>query len=287
LKSNIVITGSKGLLGQDLTRSLSERFNVTGFDLPEKDLTRYEDISSIKQHSPEFIINCAAMTDVDGCEKYREKALKINAEAVKDLAILSKEIGSKLIHISTDYVFDGEKRLPEIDSVPAPRGYYGLSKLMGEFMLLKEMKEDFLIIRTNVLFGRGSRASFTDWVYKSLKEGKKIKVVDDQFSNPCYVEELTGFIGYMIENGLSDENILHSGSPEYLNRFEFTGLFCDIMGLPFDLVDPISSKELTQKAKRPLKGGLSLEKTQEITGFKFSSLRQNFIRLKNIMEGNR
>jgi len=284
LKSNIVITGSKGLLGQDLSGLLSKKFNVIGFDLPEKDLTDPVHIKGIQEFSPEFIINCAAMTDVDGCETNRKKALEINASAVFEIAKLCKKINSKLIHISTDYVFDGEFELPEIDSVPDPKGFYGFSKLMGEFMLLKELKEDFVIIRTNVLFGRGSRASFTDWVYKSLKENKKIKVVNDQYSNPCYVEELSRFINHIIYNGMPKQSILHSGCPEYLNRYDFTKSFCDVMELSFDLVQPVSSKEIGQKAKRPLKGGLSIKKTEDIIGYKFASLKENFYKLKKILE---
>ena len=283
---NITITGSRGLLGSELSQKLNLRNNVTGIDLPEYDISDFSAIERvINENKPDIIINCAAFTNVDLCESEKKQAFMANSYGVSMLSILCEKYNIKLIHFSTDYVFNGEVGLNNINDVPDPINYYGRTKLYGEFEILKRKSINSNIVRTNVLYGSKGNANFINWLNNSLKTGKKVKIVDDQYNNPCYIDDIVDFTQFLIDNNIWN-NIFHTGSSDYMNRFEFALKFAEIMGYDVSLISPVSTAEFNQTALRPLRGGLDITETEKKTGFKFSKTEKNFIKLKKILKVN-
>ena len=281
---NIIITGFKGLLGSSLLEILKGENNITGVDLPEYDISDSVTVERIFESvSPDIVINCAAMTNVDLCEMERDKAYAANSKGPGILADICSEKGVRLIHYSTDYIFDGRKGLNNIFDIPDPLNYYGMSKLFGEFGILARRNLLFSIIRTNVLFGHKGNANFINWLNNCLKTGKSVRIVDDQYNNPCYIDDIVDFTLHIIKKDLFG-SIYHTGSSDYMNRFDFSLKFAEIMNYDTRLISPVSTGEFKQKACRPLKGGLDILETERKTGFSFSRTEESFKKLKKIFE---
>lgn len=276
----VLITGHKGLLGRELLNNFKEDYQVEGIDLPEFDITDFDRLrKKLYSFFPKVIINCAAYTNVDGCEDNRELCKKVNSESVKILTDYCVENKSLLIHYSTDYVFNGETGPNEIDDIADPINYYGLTKFIGEYEILRKKDLDYIIIRTNVLYGDSGKANFIKWLFDKLSNSEKVNIVNDQFSNPCYVKDLVKFTKYVIKNDMY-RNIFHTGSQEYLDRYSFALKFAEIFEFDKSLISSVNSKIFKQKAKRPLKGGLSLKNTEKITGYRFWDLEKSFYDIK-------
>jgi len=224
---------------------------------------------------PDVIINTAAYTNVDKCETEKEAAYNTNVNAVEYLAKYGKITQSKVIHISTDYVFDGTEGPYNERERPEPIGYYGRTKLAGENALISS-GVNYAIIRTNVLYGcsKFGRADFVKWVVNSLKEGKQIKIVNDQINNPTFIDDLVIGISKVIE--FDKTGIYNIAGPEFLNRFEFTKKIADYFGLDKTLISEITTAELNQVAPRPLKSGLIILKAETELGYKPHSIEETF-----------
>ena len=264
-----LVTGACGLLGQNLVNQLVSKYNVVAVDVSPDifernrnlkfincDLTEHRALSNLlSKIKPEFIYNCAAYTDVDGCEKYRDKAYTINVELVRNLIDSGT---SRIVQYSTDYVFNGDNG-PYAENDPTdPVGYYGETKLISERMLLGSSNNN-LVIRTNVLFGTGVdiRPNFITWLIASLKQGKKLKIVTDQFNNPIHAENLAAASIEAEEYGLT--GVLHLGGADYLSRFEIAVITAEFFKFEKELITPVKTSELGQTAKRPMKGGLKID----------------------------
>ena len=218
----------------------------------------FEDV--IDATKPEVVIHLAAMTGVDECQLNPKLAKEINIAGVQHLCDSFK---GKIIHLSTDYVFDGKNGpYSELDAV-CPISVYGETKLAAERILLNHDQNN-LIIRGNVLYGDSSNtvASFLNWVVNSLKDGQEIRVVNDQFNNPTWTKSMADIISLCIENDLS--GIVHWGDADYLNRFEFAIKIAEKFELNSKLIKPIITTELNQPAPRPLKSGLKSDKLIEV-----------------------
>lgn len=186
----IVIIGSSGRLGAALLREYRETFDVTGFNHAQLDLTNLGEIRT-KLGSLDFdiLINAAAFTNVDLCEKERDQAFRINAEAPRVLAEICRDEKGKLIHFSTDYVFDGEKREPYMESDPAnPISVYAASKRDGEKLVLQTDKRH-LVVRVSWVFGP-DRPSFVDGMIERARENEHVDAVADKFSTPTYTRDI-------------------------------------------------------------------------------------------------
>ncbi|MCK9474634.1 MAG: SDR family oxidoreductase [Candidatus Muirbacterium halophilum] len=280
---NIIITGCKGLLGSELSHLFCDNHNVFGIDLPEFDISDKKSIESfIINKKADIVINCAAMTNVDLCESKKNDAFKANSLGVNVLANLCEKYNVKLVHYSTDYIFDGNKGLYYINDIPNPINYYGASKLYGEFEIIKRKNLEWLIIRTNVLYGSMGEANFINWLNNSLVNNKKVNIIDDQFNNPCFIDDLVDFTEFVIDKNLWN-NIFHAGSKDYMNRFDFALKFAQIMNYDKKLISSVKTKDFNQKATRPLKGGLDIKETEKLTGFKFNLTEDNFIKLKKTL----
>ena len=229
---------------------------------------------------PDIIINTAAMTNVDGCETNRTGAWSLNVDFVECVAKVANELGSKLIHISTDYIFDGEGGpYFEFDS-PNPISWYGYTKYIGE------TKADIeglncCVLRTNVVYGNSSygKSDFVKWVINELRSGNKIKIVTDQYSNPTITDDIALAIYKVIK--LDKKGIYNIGGSEYCDRYSFTKKIAKIFNLDENLIGSITTNELNQPANRPLKSGLVVAKSSNELGIIFLSIEEGLGILKN------
>jgi dTDP-4-dehydrorhamnose reductase len=297
LARKILITGAEGQLGKALQISLSDKFKllptsrkptqkaIKNRNVHKLDITVKEDIAAvIASFKPDIIINCAAYTDVDGSEKDKDLAHKVNVSGLQNLIQLSEK-ETFFIQISSDYVFDGNNGPYAEDDHTFPVNYYGKTKLEAENML-RGMRRRFLIFRPNVLYGEDlfSKGNFFAWVYKSLLNGKSISVVTDQISNPVYVQNFVNAIFKCII--MNCEGIYHFGSDDYISRYEFARNIAQIFNFELSLVEPIETKTLAQKvksyiAKRPINSGLKTEKIEQEVSQTIYSTLYSLKQLKN------
>jgi dTDP-4-dehydrorhamnose reductase len=259
---SVHIVGGKGMLGHALADQLTARgHKFLAPDLPEIDII---DPHSLKkyfaEHKPTLILNCAAHTKVDLCELEKEKADAINGHAVGHLASLCKSSGAVLVHISTDFVFDGSQRRPyRVDDRPNPLSAYGKSKLLGETELQKHAPDRWLIVRTAWLYGRHG-PNFPRTMVQAAQAGKPLTVVHDQSGSPTYTGDLAGAILELVDSGA--HGIFHATNSGQTTWFEFAKAALEEFGLPTE-VAAISSAEWAQKrptaAVRPSYSVLDLQ----------------------------
>lgn len=230
--------------------------------------------------TPDIIINTAAMTNVDGCEKDRTGAWSVNVDFVDCVSKIAYELSSKLIHISTDYIFDGVSGpYYEFDS-PNPISWYGYTKLIGETKT-EIQGLDCCIFRTNVVYGNSThgKSDFVKWVINELSSNRKIKIVSDQYSNPTLSDDIALAVYKVIK--LNKSGIYNIGGSEYCDRFLFTKKIANIFMLDESLIKPITTMELNQSAKRPLLGGLVISKASNELDIKFLNIEDGLMVLKN------
>ena len=274
----ICIVGASGLLGRKLIEKVTDleilgtfnqtSINVDNAKLLQLDITKYENCEKILKFKPDFIVNTAAITNVDYCEKYAKKAFKVNVLGTKNLVKIAKKLDCKFIHISTDGIFSGNDELYSEDDLSNPVNYYGKTKLESE----NEVKtlNDFLICRTNLLYGYvptiqlNKRSdylkptNFVLWILSELSKNKPLQIVNDQFSNPTLVDNLSEIIESSLKKNLV--GIFHTTDISCISRFKFARKIAEIFGYSESLIAPIYSKELNQFAKRPSKTCLDCSK---------------------------
>ena len=286
IKNRILVVGANGLLGQRLIAFYAAKENVEllGCSIEDQptfsnvpyvrcDMAVREDVKKVVfSFYPDVIINAAAFTNVDLSETERETAWKINVKGVEYLAEACRTIDAKIIHISTDYIFNGLNGPYDENAKADPLGYYGRTKLASE-NALKIGAVIYSVIRTNVLYGiANSRPDFVRWVINSLSENKQIRVVHDQINNPTFVEDLVCAINKIIE--LNKYGLYNIGGKNFLNRYEFALLIAGYFNLDKNLIKPIITEELKQPAKRPLKSGLITIKAETELGYKPHSITE-------------
>ena len=269
IKKRILIIGSNGMLGQSLTThfmfnkqvelmcaSFENESFYESVEYKKIDMTSAKDVKElIKNFCPDYIINSAAYTNVDGCESEKELSWAINVTGVENIIKYTRACGGHLIHISSDYIFDGKNGPYTEDEKPNPISHYGKEKLAAENVIIASGIKH-TIIRTNVLYGatQFGRPDFVKWVYNSLSEKKSIKIVQDQYNNPTYIDDLSSAIAKVIE--FNKEGIFNIGGAEVLSRLDFTYKIADYFGLDKSLITPILTSDLNQPALRPLNSGL-------------------------------
>ena len=257
----ILVVGSKGMLGQELMGLFGS--SARGVDVEEIDIT---DLSSVQRVlvtlKPRVVVNAAAYTDVDGCETETELALQVNGEGVAHLAMISKEIGAKLVQVSTDYVFNGSKGSPyNEDDAPAPLSIYGESKLAGE--LNAQFNPDFLIVRTQWLYGHGGK-NFVETMLRLAGERSELAVVDDQIGSPTWTYDLALAIKALIDKGC--QGTYHVANSGFVSWNGFAREIFRLSGLDI-AVNPMSTEQLGRPARRPLHSTLDCSKLAQDTGF--------------------
>ncbi len=292
IKKRILIFGVNGLLGQSLVKFFSQNNNsevlgcsveqnsfLDNFEYQRCDITKRDEVKDIIYNFyPDVIINAAAFTNVDGSEKEKEIAWKVNVKGVEYLAETCRVMDTQLVHISTDYIFDGENGPYSESDTPNPLGYYGRTKLASE-NALKISGANCTILRTNVLYGvcKG-KADFVRWLIGQLKVNKSVKIVTDQINNPTFVRDLVQAISKAIE--FKKTGIFNIGGREFISRYDFSLLIADFFGLKKNLIDPILTKELNQQANRPLKSGLIILKAETELGYKPHSIKESLALIK-------
>ncbi len=292
-EKRILVTGAKGLLGQKVAEVIrrESEYEVLASDLEANgegglalDITdRQKVVDLVGSLKPYAIVNAAAYTNVDKAEVEREAAYKINATAVGYLAEASNIFGAKLIHISTDYVFDGLKGNYSETSKPEPVNYYGKTKLAGENLLISKLT-DYVILRTQVLYGYapGVKVNFALWVTDKLSRMESIRVVDDQVGNPTLADELAFAVLKACQPKVT--GLYHVSGLETVSRYEFALQIADIFGLDPSLITRIKTEELSQPAKRPKNSSFICLKAQTKLGIGMPSIRDSLSRMKRQMK---
>jgi len=288
-----LITGANGLLGQHLVEFFSRVHKVLASDLhaepffllshgnyEQADILDKERLSSLTDSfKPDLVINAAAYSDVDACETDREKAWQVNVVGIENLIEICKNWNAKLIHLSTDYVFDGKEGPYSEEGVPNPINYYGSSKLESE-LKIKHSGIDFVIVRTNVLYGmaEGANPNFFTWVFNRLRNDQSIRVVTDQFNNPTLVDDLARAILELTARKFS--GTINLGGTEYLSRYNFARKIAEEFEFDANKIVPVTTEDLKQKAPRPLKGGLRIDLAKRILKAELSGVSEGVKHLR-------
>lgn len=287
----VYITGVCGMLGYNIAIGLREKYEIHGVDvvtIPEQDYPiEYFDLldfsklrSSIENVKPDAVIHTAAAVNVDRCETDQKFAYELNTHLTQEIAKLCGENGIKLIYISTDAVFDGEKDglYQEID-LPAPINYYGETKLLGEKYVQK--CENSLILRTNI-YGRNiqNKCSFGEWIVESLRKGEELNMFTDIFFSPILVNELTEIIDACIEKDVS--GLYHACGTGKISKYDFGMAVKEIFEIQSGAIHAAVSDTMEFKARRSKNMGMDNSKLRNELGMDISTPIESIMRFKNI-----
>jgi len=282
----ILVTGANGLLGRKLVSLLDTQPGIylmasarkaisfsTKSDTAILDVTdRHEVEEVVTRAHPDVIINAAAMTQVDQCEQQREECWKQNVTSVSNLAKVCSKRNIHLVHVSTDFVFNGKEGPLDESAVPEPVNYYGESKLEGERVIL-DSECSAAIVRTVLVYGVTpdmSRSNIVLWVKKSLEEKKPIRVVNDQFRTPTLAEDLA--MGCLLAARKKAVGIFHISGDEMMTPYDIAIKTADFFKLDKSLITPVAN--FVQPAARPLRTGFIIDKAKRELGYKPHSFQE-------------
>lgn len=286
----IVVTGSNGLLGQKLVYKLRNRTDITcvatargenrllqkkGYVYDEMDITNAEEVKKVlAKHKPDAVIHTAAMTNVDACETDKEACVAMNVNAVQYIVDALQELQKnnagykpQLIHLSTDFIFDGTHGPLTEEEKPNPLSYYAWSKLEAEKIVQKSTLH-WAIARTVLVYGivdNMSRSNIVLWAKQNLEQGKKINVVDDQFRTPTLAEDLAD--GCILLAQKKAQGIYNISGKDFLSILELVHLVADYYGLDKSLINPSKSADIKQPAQRPPITGFIIDKAKKDLGY--------------------
>ena len=274
----IIVTGCNGQLGKAINQVFADEADVTcvNTDVAELDITNIDEVMKfVKDVNPYAIINCAAHTNVDACETEFDKAFRINAMGPRNLSIASSEVGAKLVHISTDYVFPGDGRRPyrEFDEI-GPKSAYGETKYIGEKMV-RQFADRYYIMRTAWMYGDGK--NFVKTMLRIAENNNSVTVVDDQIGTPTYSVELAKAIASQLKT--DNYGTFHSTCEGQCSWYDFTKEIYRLAGKKMDVI-PVSTEEYLAKfpaqAHRPAYSVLDNYMLRMTTGYKFAEWHDAF-----------
>ncbi len=283
---NVLITGCNGLLGQKLRETAPDSVSLFGIDLHPvligKDNCDYRTLDltdrqvirdTVETIRPEWILNAAAYTQVDKAEEERDLCWQANLIGVENLIYAARKVNGRIVHISTDYIFDGTSGPYDEEAMPNPLGFYGRSKLASE-NALKLSPLGYAIVRTMVLYGQALQVkpNFVTWLIDQLQKGNPVRIVTDQYGNTTLADELANAIWEIVQQ--EAVGLFHIASRDVVDRFTFSRMIADVFDLDAQLISPITTPELNQKAPRPLQSGLIVSKAMETLGLELSDSRQ-------------
>lgn len=259
----ILILGHKGMLGYDLMSRFALGHEVVGMDVDKIDITSAEDCrNAVAEKGPDCVINAAAYTNVDGCESDKEKSYAVNAIGVRNIAEACESRNIKMVHFSTDYVFDGMKKTPYVEEdVCNPINHYGRTKCDGE-VFLQSAAKNYLLVRTSWLYGINGK-NFVKTVIEKGEQEKKLDVVDDQIGSPTFTYDLAGAVRLLMETGQT--GIFHVTNRGHCSWYHFALKILEASGMTDVVVRPIKSDQLTRPAMRPFYSVLSNQKLHDVT----------------------
>lgn len=303
----LLITGSNGLLGQKLVYNLINRKDIKviatsigenrllkkeGYTYESLDITNKREVENIiAKYKPDAIINTAAMTNVDACETKREECWALNVTAVQNFVDAINLQPIHFIHLSTDFIFDGEKGSEYLETdIPNPLSYYALSKWEGE-KIVQQSKIKWAIARTIIVYGivdNMSRSNIVLWAKDALTKGQKINVVDDQFRSPTLAEDLAEGCISIADKGAT--GIYNLSGKETMSVLQLVENVADFWKLDKALINPIKSNTLNQAAKRPPRTGFIIDKAKRELEYNPHSFKEGLQildgQLKNATVGN-
>lgn len=278
VRQRLALIGANGMLAGMVRRLAAERFDLLALDLPQFDITdRDQVLKTLGAASPRVILNCAAYTNVDGCETNEELASRVNGRGPGHLAEAALETGATLVHISTDYVFDGSKTAPYTEEDPPnPVSAYGRSKLLGEQAIAHSGLERCFIIRTSWLYGPGGK-NFVETIIRLAQERDELRIVADQIGSPTFTEDLARAIFHLLDLEsshpllLTPYGIYHFADRGVCSWYEFAG---EIVARLRDFgaavkagrVVPIGTEDYPLPARRPAYSVFSTDKYRQVTG---------------------
>ena len=278
----VLVTGASGLLGHKLVGELiNEGYNVIGIynrhsiPIEHRNLTKvrlnlaeYKPLEDFMlKMKPDVIVHAAAYTDVDGCEKNKETAWRVNVNATRSIVRVSRIIDAYLIYISTDYIFDGERGLYKEDDLPNPLNYYGLTKLLGE-ELVKVSDLSYTIIRPSAIYGvGGSKKSFAEFVVERLLRREEVPALIDQYVSPTLNILLAKAIVEIIKK---EPTGIFNIAGERMNRYDFALRLAEVLGLPKNLIKVARMCDMKRWiARRPRDSSLDISKAMSLLDTKF------------------
>jgi len=299
----VLVFGANGLLGQKvadlLVRGTPASVTLSSFESApvrpmepaeyvQADITSKKDVKQAVAHAePDVIINCAAITNVDACETERETAWKVNVGGVEHIIEAARRTGATIVHVSSDYIFDGKNGPYTEDDRPEPLSYYGKTKLAGENSL-RASGMNYLIARTMILYGfaAGVKQNFALWLIQSLEKQTPVRIVDDQLGNPTLADDLAYGLLRGVELGRT--GVYNIAGRDIVSRYEFAVRIARAFSLDASLISPVKTAQLRQPAHRPLKSGLITLKAEVELGIHPSTIEQGLAVLKNqISRGKR
>ncbi len=268
----LIVTGAGGMLGADVTRQFSSDFKVTGLTRQDLDITDKKAVRQVfKHYRPEIVINCAAFTRVDDCESMKETAFSVNAEGPGILASACRDSGALLVHISTDYVFDGSKKSPWKEDEPkAPLNIYGESKLQGE-KRVEARCDNYLIIRTSWLFGLNG-PNFIATMLNLSKKRDELSVVNDQEGSPTSTRDLAWGIKMLVMHDL--RGVFHCCNSGSCTWFDLCRFVFEKRGIKGVTLKPVPSESFPRPAARPEYSVLDTSRFKKFTGRKMRPWQQ-------------
>ena len=272
------------MLATAIKKLLPVDYQIMSYDLPKFDLTSRDQVFALAENSPAIIINCAAYTNVDGCEDNRDLAMRVNGTGSELLAELAKTIDALLVHISTDFVFAGNQQTPYVETDPVdPLSVYGKSKLVGEQQIQQSGLEKYFIVRTSWLYGVGKN-NFVETIMRLAGEREELGIVTDQLGTPTYTEDLARAIFTLLDiagdalpvtrhsSPITDlYGIYHYSNDGMCSWYDFAGEIVRQMRqrdfpVKVKTIKPITTAEYPVPAERPKYSVLSKEKIIATTG---------------------
>lgn len=269
-----LVTGSNGLVGSRVCALLEKgghevvglgrgpRRTVGAYRYVECDLTREQDVASaIAAAAPEVIIHPASMTEVDACEREPEQAYAANVTAVEAVARGARKLGAHLVHVSTDYVFDGDHGPYDEQALPNPRGVYALTKHMGE-QAARVFVPGCAIARTAVVFGwpAAGRPNFGAWLVGALEKGQQVRLFEDQFVSVSLADSVAEMLVELGERKLG--GIWNTCGADVVDRVSFGRALCEVFGFDSGLITPTRLADMKLASPRPLRSGLKVDKVR-------------------------
>lgn len=288
------LTGSKLAVLAKTSHHVSGSYNlrdpqILGVSSTKLDITEMEKVKKLlTEIHPDFIVNTCAINNVDYCEKNQDVAKKINTDFVSDLSEISKSLDSKLIHLSSDSVFDGTKKTSYTEVDPTnPINYYGLTKLLGEKPVLENPEN--VVIRVSVLYGWLHKqisnlqsssmkpSNFGKWFIEKLMANEKVKIITDEYSTPIIADDFARVILHSVEKNL--KGLYHAAPHTQITRYDFCQKLAQNLGLNQELIIPVTSKELGRDVMTGFNKCLDSNKMAK-TGFQFMTLEESFSLIK-------
>lgn len=279
LFNRVLITGANGLLGQALTRRLSRmpeydvlatarddtpRFDIGSCGYAPLDITNTEAVETLcEDFTPNVVVNCAAMTDVDGCADAKDACWTVNADAVEHLAHTCRRHGARLVHVSTDFVFDGKDGPYTEDARPNPVNYYGRSKLAAENAVRAAGLTKWAIVRTVLVYGTAAgstRSTIVSWLIDQLAAEEPVHIVTDQWRTPTYVHDLAQGIERLIH--FEKTGLYHISGRELLSVYDLATTVADVLGFDAHLIHPVTSDYFERAVPRPPRTGFIILKAE-------------------------